>query len=118
MKNKRGQGLSLNTIIIAAIALIVLVVLVMIFTGRMGGFTRGLGKATTCDQACKAGGYNTAKKGGDGVTTDGADGPGITTANKFQYCDSSDGFKKLVGYKWGEGTATEQGYACCCKNTP
>ena len=56
MKNKRGQGLSLNTIIIAAIALIVLVVLVMIFTGRMGGFTGGLQEATSCAQACKAAG--------------------------------------------------------------
>ena len=45
MKNKRGQGLSLNTIIIAAIALIVLVVLVMIFTGRMSVFT---GQVSTC----------------------------------------------------------------------
>jgi hypothetical protein len=32
--DKKGQGLSLNVIIIAAIALIVLVVLVVIFTGR------------------------------------------------------------------------------------
>jgi uncharacterized membrane protein YqiK len=42
MKNKKGQGLSLNTIIIAAIALLVLVVLVMIFTGRMSVFTGGV----------------------------------------------------------------------------
>lgn len=36
---KKGQGLSLNTIIIAAIVLIVLIVLWAIFTGRMGKFT-------------------------------------------------------------------------------
>lgn len=36
--NNKGQGLSLTTIIVAAIALIVLVVLVMIFTGRIGVF--------------------------------------------------------------------------------
>ena len=36
MKNKRAQGISVNTIIIAAIALIVLVVLIAIFTGYMG----------------------------------------------------------------------------------
>ena len=41
-KNKKGQGLSLNTIIIASIVLIVLVVLIMIFTGQMGNFIRGL----------------------------------------------------------------------------
>jgi hypothetical protein len=36
MISKKGQGLSLNVIIIAALALIVLVVLVVIFTGRAG----------------------------------------------------------------------------------
>lgn len=44
--SKKGQGISLNVIIIAAIALIVLVVLVMIFTGRMNIFGIGVGKAT------------------------------------------------------------------------
>ena len=39
---KKGQGLSLNTIIIAAIVLIVLIVLWAIFTGRMGTFTKGV----------------------------------------------------------------------------
>lgn len=33
---KKGQGLTLNTIIVAALVLIVLVILVLIFTGRMG----------------------------------------------------------------------------------
>lgn len=39
---KKAQGLSLNTIIIAAIVLIVLVVLWAIFTGRMGVFAKGI----------------------------------------------------------------------------
>jgi len=39
---KKGQGLSLNTIIVAAIVLIVLIVLWAIFTGRMGTFTEGV----------------------------------------------------------------------------
>ena len=34
--NKRGQGLPLNTIIIAIIVLVVLVVLIAIFVGRIG----------------------------------------------------------------------------------
>ena len=38
MVNKRGQGLSLNVIIVAAIALVVLVVLIAIFAGRAGDF--------------------------------------------------------------------------------
>ena len=36
--SKKAQGISINTIIIAAIALVVLVVLVAIFTGRLGLF--------------------------------------------------------------------------------
>jgi len=43
--DKKGQGLSLTTIIVAAIALIVLVVLVMIFTGRIGVFKTGVEEA-------------------------------------------------------------------------
>jgi hypothetical protein len=42
---KRGQGLSLTTIIVAAVGLIVLVVLVAIFTGQLGGFLTGVSKA-------------------------------------------------------------------------
>ncbi len=44
---KKGQGLSLNVIIIAALALIVLVVLVAIFTGKMGEWTANLKKQET-----------------------------------------------------------------------
>ncbi len=42
MVSNKGQGLSLTTIIVAALALIVLVVLVMVFTGRIGSFEKGL----------------------------------------------------------------------------
>ena len=42
MKSKRGQGLPMNTIVIAAIVLIVLVVLIMIFTGSMGNWLQDL----------------------------------------------------------------------------
>jgi hypothetical protein len=41
--DKKGQGLSLNVIIVAALALIVLVVLVVVFTGRIAIFTEGVG---------------------------------------------------------------------------
>lgn len=56
--NKKGQSISINTIIVAAIALAVLVVLFMIFTGRLGLFTKGIGEATNCEQACKSAGYS------------------------------------------------------------
>lgn len=35
-KNKKAQGLSLQTIVIAALALIILIVLTLIFTGKLG----------------------------------------------------------------------------------
>jgi len=44
MMNKKAQGLSINVIIITALALIVLVVLVVIFTGRSAIFTGGVNK--------------------------------------------------------------------------
>ncbi|MBT4935371.1 hypothetical protein HOL21_04410 [Candidatus Woesearchaeota archaeon] len=44
MFSKKGQGLSLNVIIVAAIALIVLVVLVVIFTAKSADFERGVSK--------------------------------------------------------------------------
>jgi len=42
---KKAQGISINAIIVAAIALIVLVVLVAIFTGRMGDWGQGVTEA-------------------------------------------------------------------------
>ena len=47
--SREAQGISINTIIIAAIALIVLVVLVAIFTGRIGLFSKGIGDVSTCN---------------------------------------------------------------------
>lgn len=41
LKKRKAQGLSLNTIVVAAIVLTVLVVLIMVFTGRMTWFNRG-----------------------------------------------------------------------------
>lgn len=55
MLNKKGQGLSLDVIIIAAIALVVLVLLVAIFTGRIAIFQKLLGtEANTELNALKA----------------------------------------------------------------
>jgi len=53
---KKGQGLSLNTIIIAAIVLIVLIVLWAIFTGRMGVFSKGVSDVTKGGTCAEAGG--------------------------------------------------------------
>ena len=45
----KAQGLSLNTIIIAVLVLVVLVILILIFSGKMGGFRRGI---NSCDGYC------------------------------------------------------------------
>ena len=52
--DKKAQGLSINVIIIVAIALIVLVVLVAVFTGRLGGFVKGVDETATCQASCTA----------------------------------------------------------------
>ncbi len=40
--NKKGDGLSLTTVVIAAIALIVLIILILIFSGRISIFNTGV----------------------------------------------------------------------------
>jgi hypothetical protein len=49
--SKKAQGLSMNVIIIAAIALLVLVILAVIFIGRMGKTTSGIDQ---CPGTCKS----------------------------------------------------------------
>ncbi len=52
--SKRGQGLTISTIVIAALVIIVLVVLILIFTGNMGPFSA---TARACGErggVCKA----------------------------------------------------------------
>lgn len=51
MMSKKGQGLSLNVIIIAALALIVLVVLIVVFTGRIAIFDRESAQQGSTDLA-------------------------------------------------------------------
>jgi hypothetical protein len=61
MSNKKAQGLTLNTIVVAALVLIVLVVLILIFTGQMQQWLESLQGKSTCpavgvvirfDQSC------------------------------------------------------------------
>lgn len=51
----KAQGMSINTIIIAAVALIVLVVLIAVFSGRMSLFGQDLTKAQQ-EKLCKGSG--------------------------------------------------------------
>jgi hypothetical protein len=61
MFKKRGQGLSITTIIIAVIGLIILVVLIALLTGRLGGFSKGVEETGSCDVSCKAAGFDGAE---------------------------------------------------------
>lgn len=66
--SKRGQGISINVIIVAAIALIVLVVLILIFTGRMGIFGAGIDDATSgkdCNEYKSASGQSAGWQSGN-----------------------------------------------------
>ena len=44
LKHRKGQGLSLNTIVIAMLVMIVLLVLILVFTGRISIFTELIGE--------------------------------------------------------------------------
>lgn len=57
---KKGQGMSINVIIIAVLALLVLVVLAFIFTGKIGKFTQATAdcqsiSGNVCDYSCGSG---------------------------------------------------------------
>ena len=53
MKLKKAQGISLNVIVIAAIALIVLLVIVFIFTGRIKVFGSTISSCTSQNGVCE-----------------------------------------------------------------
>jgi len=89
---KKGQGLSLNTIIVAAIVLIVLIVLWAIFTGRMGGFASGMVSTEKCSDVCDATGGS-------------VDGTCVATDNNYVGKYDADGDGKL-----------EDTDLCCCNN--
>ena len=71
--NKKAQGLSINVIIIVAIALIVMVVLIAVFTGRLGVFTQTVKGAVSCTESCHAAGYASGAK----VTGEDSPTPGV-----------------------------------------
>ena len=86
MDNK-GQGLSLNTIIVAIIVLVVLVVLIMVFTGVLGNFT---GEVSSC-----------ASNGGVCETT--------AVCNE----GGSSGRRELTSYTPSCNKGNEDGKVCC-----
>ena len=53
MQRKKAQGMSINVIIIAALALLVLVILSVILVGRMGFWTRNTNECTQQRGVCQ-----------------------------------------------------------------
>tara|TARA_B100002003_G_C13823909_1_gene405425 strand:+ start:380 stop:652 length:273 start_codon:yes stop_codon:yes gene_type:complete len=83
---KKAQGLSLNTIIIAALALLVLVILAVIFMGRTGMFRKESGDCSAFGGSCSRTGCTgdyTREVGydcdldGDGTTSEGQSVDGV-----------------------------------------
>ncbi len=87
---KKAQGISINTIIIAALGLAVLVVLFLIFTGRIGIFSKGVEDVNTCNSACSALAKSTA-----------------SAANSDKTCSAA-------GATYVPGTYANAPNGCCC----
>ncbi len=104
MHNKKGQGLSMTTIVIAAISLLVLVVLVLIFTGRLNIFSKGVEESSKCETFCKSLGM--AKEGGLEITGTAEDRAKLTSTDK---CGVSK-YIPAITIKDGD-----KSFYCCCK---
>ncbi len=91
-KKKRAQGLSINTIIIAALGLAVLVILFAVFTGRIGLFNKAVAGTDTCQQKCDGLGKVRAA----GATADSCRAEGGTAIS-------------------GAYSDVQEGTSCCCK---
>ena len=63
MLKRKSQGLSITTIILAVIGLMILVVIIALLTGRLGGFSKGVGETGDCSSSCQAAGYDSGATG-------------------------------------------------------
>ncbi|MEK6960327.1 MAG: hypothetical protein AABX47_04080 [Nanoarchaeota archaeon] len=93
-RTETGQGMSISTIIVAAIGLIVLVVLVAIFTGQMGKWTSGVEKEKT------------------GLTCIDASPKGLGGSWQADPCPLG---KQLLGVSNPDDVRTHAGQNCCAK---
>lgn len=88
--SRKSQSISINTLIVAAIALAVLVVLFVIFTGRFKIFSEGVsGASLNCDNGCKSTGYS-----GGSPSFSSNCGSAVEISGKFE--------------------GMEKGQVCCC----
>ena len=92
MLKKRGQGLSINVIIIAIVGLIVLVVIIAILTGKLGNFNKGVESAASCANSCKALGRD------------------------FFNLKNELNCRKIEGDQYVHGTYSDAPAGCCCQS--
>ncbi|MBI2658675.1 hypothetical protein HYX05_01050 [Candidatus Woesearchaeota archaeon] len=100
MPSKKSQSISINTIIIAAIALAVLVVLFFVFTGRFKVFSEGVGQTASCSNSCRALGMSL----------------GVRTGSSLQ--DAAEDCRRQSDRAYIPGTyadITESNGVCCCQ---
>ncbi|TAL57818.1 MAG: hypothetical protein EPN86_01315 [Nanoarchaeota archaeon] len=100
MNSKKGQGISMETIVIAVIVVAVLVVLLLVFTGRINIFGVNLkscaGSAGFCSSnGCSQLTFNSVQK------------------NYAKIFDITDEAKQCSGSKDPSGQATPTGSVCC-----
>jgi len=88
---KKSQSISINTIIVAAIALAVLVVLFIIFTGRFKIFSEGVSSTASCTTTCNS-------------------------LGKSKYTLTESSCREATGYTYVPGKYTDvpEGHVCCC----
>lgn len=85
MINRKAESMTLGTIVVAALVLIVLVVLVVIFSGKIGGFGKGV---SACSGSCEASASVCTDKGLNPIYIINCDANGDGKADKANsnYC--------------------------------
>lgn len=99
---RRGQGLSITTIIVAAIALVVLVILIAIFTGRIAIFQKGVSQTGACSGTIECNQFTDANScEGVGCSWNPDSAPSCSgSANKFCVSYTTQSACEGVGCTW------------------
>tara|TARA_B100001964_G_scaffold8462_1_gene9083 strand:+ start:279 stop:587 length:309 start_codon:yes stop_codon:yes gene_type:complete len=99
MLNKRGQGLSVTTIIVAIIGLIILVAIILMITGKLGAFGEGVSSVASCENSCKSIGWDKS-----------------STIVKTDCKSTSTHKKKIISGKYSDiSDEPANTNACCCE---
>ena len=122
MLNKRGQGLSVHTIIVAIIGLIILVAIILMLTGKLGAFGEGAETQVTAGETLWT---QLGWGGGEGETcthtcetTYGSDLDMVIkiydTRERCENAPWSAGGKNFL-FQSGDFTDVQDDKVCCCR---